>query len=296
MKKVNKIIIIGLVLSILPIFLLSYILYFTYSDHYVVKCPDTDCNFTAIADVGLNENSIKTLLNIKSTNPEAILFVGDLSYSTVEDWAAYTEFLNYSKIHIAIGNHEIPYQKYLDHYNLPKPFYSFELGDVYFISLSTEIKKKLRDNPLWYLEQVGQKIYVEKELKNAQNHKWIIVYFHKPIYTNTAKGSFLDFRHSMQPIFDKYNVDLVIQAHSQLYERTMPLSYNNNICECGQIYLTVGMGGRSLDNFVGKSDAVVYRDNTNYGIVNAIIKDDVVNFKFISNNGEILDEFSLKQK
>ena len=100
----------------------------------------------------------------------------------------------------------------------------------------------------------------------------------------------------MQPIFDKYNVDLVIQAHSQLYERTMPLSYNNNICECGQIYLTVGMGGRSLDNFVGKSDAVVYRDNTNYGIVNAIIKDDVVNFKFISNNGEILDEFSIKQK
>ena len=65
-----------------------------------------------------------------------MLFVGDLGYTTPEDWFAYTDFLNKSKVFIAIGNHDLPKKNYLDFYDLQKPFYSFEINNVYFISIS----------------------------------------------------------------------------------------------------------------------------------------------------------------
>ena len=35
-------------------------------------------------------------------------------------------------------------------------------------------------------------------------------------------------REKYQPIFDKYGVDLVIQGHNHLYDRTLPLQFNPN--------------------------------------------------------------------
>jgi len=271
-----------------------YLFYFTFSEHYIINCVD-NCNFTAVGDVDFHEESLKTLINIKSEEAEAMLFVGDLGYTTPEDWFAYTEFLGKDKTFIAIGNHDLPIKNYLNFYNLEKPFYSFELNNVYFISLSTELKEKLSVNPLWYLEYIGQQIYLEQELKNAQESDFIVVFFHKPMYTNTAKGSLFEFRDDYQPIFDKHDVDLVIQAHSHLYMRSEPLSYNDKPNDDGQVFVVVGTGGRGpLHDFMGKSDWVEERFNNEYGYLNFEISENMLIGKFYNNDGDILDNFTIK--
>ena len=69
------------------------------------------------------------------------------------------------------------------------------------------------------------------------------------------------------PLFDKYGVDLVLQAHNHNYQRSYPLIYNysnpgnpaigaasNNtyIDPRGQVYLVVGTGGHPLYDLMGR--------------------------------------------
>ena len=65
--------------------------------------------------------------------------------------------------------------------------------------------------------------------KTSQNKDidWKFVMFHKPMYSSISK-QFEEYimRDKYQNIFDKYNVDLVIQGHNHIYSRTLPLSFN----------------------------------------------------------------------
>jgi hypothetical protein len=37
-----------------------------------------------------------------------------------------------------------------------------------------------------------------------------------------------DFRETYHPLFDKYKVDLALQRHLHVYERTYPITFNND--------------------------------------------------------------------
>jgi hypothetical protein len=83
-----------------------------------------------------------------------------------------------------------------------------------------------------------------------------------------------DFRELYHPLFDKYKVDLALQGHLHVYERTYPITFNNedddeplvqgnNLSNIfmnpkGTIFVAVGTGGAhdmtlsSLDNYEAK--------------------------------------------
>ena len=73
----------------------------------------------------------------------------------------------------------------------------------------------------------------------AQNKKnWTIVAFHHPPYTdgshksNNPKdsgGRMKEMRENFTPIFDKYDVDLVISGHSHVYERSRLMANHTGI-------------------------------------------------------------------
>ena len=65
--------------------------------------------------------------------------------------------------------------------------------------------------------------------KTSQNKDidWIFVMMHKPMYSSISKQlEEYIIRDKYQNIFDKYNVDLVLQGHNHIYTRTFPLSLN----------------------------------------------------------------------
>jgi 3',5'-cyclic AMP phosphodiesterase CpdA len=61
--------------------------------------------------------------------------------------------------------------------------------------------------------------WLDNVLKNNQC-RWTIVYFHHPIYSSAKGRNHAEWRAAIKPVFDKYQVDLVLQGHDHVYTRT----------------------------------------------------------------------------
>ena len=74
---------------------------------------------------------------------------------------------------------------------------------------------------------------------------------------------------SMEPLFVKYNVNLVLSGHDHAYMRTTPM-VGMDRSDTGPIYLTLGAGGNREEHAHGyihntPEDWVVKRDRKEYG-------------------------------
>jgi hypothetical protein len=107
-------------------------------------------NVIAVADVGCSLRAQENIKNIERLDPELFLVSGDLSYKKTPDcWFNMTKSLD-SKTKIAIGNHddyeeegakgESLQQSLLNHYNLDKPYYSFDYQNVHVLVLDTQLE------------------------------------------------------------------------------------------------------------------------------------------------------------
>ena len=123
--------------------------------------------------------------------------------------------------------------------------------------------------------------FVVNDLEKANNNstiEWIVVMFHKPFYSSlTSHSQEYIMREKYQPVFDKYGVDIVLQGHNHMYDRTLPLQFNpqniskpivdesNNTNKFfnpeGSIYSVIGLGGRSSHIFLNQPDYVVKQYN-----------------------------------
>jgi len=118
-----------------------------------------------------------------------------------------------------------------------------------------------------------------EKANNSSSIDWIIVMFHKPFYSSlTSHIQEYIMREKYQPIFDKYGVDIVLQGHNHIYDRTLPLQFNPyNISKPivdesinttdkffnpeGSIFSVVGLGGRSSHIFLNQPEYVVKQSN-----------------------------------
>ena len=125
--------------------------------------------------------------------------------------------------------------------------------------------------------------FVKRDLiSTSQNPdiKWIVVYFHHPMYVSPSKHSSDSLlRDTYHPLFDQYGVDLVLQGHNHNYQRSYPLAYKNNNNNnnnndissnpiitsaytntynnpIGEIYVTAGTAGRALHDLGSKADFI----------------------------------------
>jgi Calcineurin-like phosphoesterase len=169
-----------------------------------------DLNIVAVGDFYCNDETEETIENIKSVNPELIITTGDhvKDQKSAKCWIEMSEEVK-DKMKIAIGNHDRDsskiYKQITRNHNLTSPYYSHDFKNIHFITLSTE-------HPF----EEGSKQYdfikndLEKVSKN-QNIDWIIVHNHKALYsTRNDKDDAEELRNTYHPLFEKYNVDLVI--------------------------------------------------------------------------------------
>ena len=92
-----------------------------------------------MGDIGLTKNSLDTLQSLNSVDPEIILFLGDLSYTTADEWIEFTNFLEKEKTFVTLGDDDLLYEEeFLEYYNLENLFYSFDFENVHFVTVSTE--------------------------------------------------------------------------------------------------------------------------------------------------------------
>jgi hypothetical protein len=276
-----------------------------------------DFNFAAAGDWGC-ERSADTVNHIVNNDPELVIGLGDYSYEDTADcWFERVAPLD-DKMKITIGNHDDEttplLNQYMSHFNLTKQFYFFNYQNVHFTVISTEL---LRNDS----EGNEQYEFVNADLASAAsdpNIDWIVVYYHKEAYTSPYTNSAneeeirtasIALRDVYHPLFEKYDADLVLQAHNHNYERSYPIKYNNTNSSVpiitdahtnnysnpeGQIFVTVGTGGAGSYEFLAKEPYMV-RQYTGHGFLNVDVKDNGQTFNaiFYSNYEVIKDQFSI---
>ena len=275
-----------------------------------------DFNFAAAGDFGCSENAKNTVKNMEDSNPELVLPLGDLSYqSTANCWFDTMTPLK-GKIMITFGYHDVSdgaekLDQYVKGFDIDKHYYSYDYNNVHFLVMASESKFKNGSE---------QYDFVKRDLEQTSKNKdinWIVVTNYRPLYTSpskqTAEQSMTDLYH---PLFDKYGVDLVLQAHNHNYQRTYPLTYNPesgsnpiitnqfttgyNSQEDGIVFAIVGTGGESFYSLDGQSPFTATQLDR-FGFLNLEIKNGnpqtTLTGTFFDNKGdEIKDYFTIKKE
>ncbi|MEU6348780.1 metallophosphoesterase family protein [Streptomyces sp. NPDC047072] len=140
--------------------------------------------------------------------------------------------------------------------------YSFTYGNVGVVALdandvSYEIPANLGYSDgrqtAWLDQRLG-------ELRAAADVDFVVVYFHHCAYSTSAHASDGGVRAAWLPLFAKHQVDLVINGHNHVYERTdairndevgraVPIGGSTDPTRDGIVYVTAGGGGRDLYGF-----------------------------------------------
>lgn len=109
--------------------------------------------------------------------------------------------------------------------NLDQTVYTIDVMGVRFIGLNS-------------MDGMQQQIpWMEKVLQNNPN-PWTVVMFHHPLYSSGSGRDSTSRRRLWEPIFSKYNVDLILQGHDHTYARTRLIREGKGATNNGSVYLT----------------------------------------------------------
>ena len=278
-------------------------IYSNFSSH------NTTNNFSlaAVGDIGCKPNSQDTLTNIQLNKPHLIIALGDLSYRSTAD--CFIEMVKpiEKNMKIVIGNHDVQYPQKLDqlmnHFGLKEQYYSFDYQNTHFLQMSSEIP---------YKKGSKQYDFVNKDLNKAASDpsiNWIIVSVHKDFYTSkSGHAALVSMRNTYHELFDRYNVDLVLQGHIHNYQRSYPLNYNIDnssnpiitdnssnryVDPKGPIFVIVGTGGQGQHNFTGEKNFYTVNRYLGYGFIQIeFLNNNTLIAKFYTNvDNSIKDQF-----
>jgi Calcineurin-like phosphoesterase len=302
-----------LVLSLISLLLLTLVTDSGSGSFLQKGLAASDTRIVASGDWHCTSDAQKAVNLAKSINPQLILGLGDYSSEKTKDcWVNLIKPVA-SITKIAIGNHDDHYDgladSYLKHYGLSKQFYSFDSKNVHVLTMATEEEFEAGS------EQYNFVVNDLRKAANNPNTKWIIVTMHHPVYSSPNECNLSDCQgdeelsKTYHPLFDKYGVDLVLQAHVRNYQRSFPLDFNQespskpivtstNKGEYknpdGIIFAIVGTGGGELKHDLdGQSSFVAYQQDTKFGLLDMRFSENSLDAKFVAIDGSTMDQFSI---
>jgi 3',5'-cyclic AMP phosphodiesterase CpdA len=184
------------------------------------------------------------------------------------------------KFYASLGNHDAREQSRYKLFNMEgRTYYTFKAPkeDVRFFALESDYPKP---------EQIA---WLEKELENS-NEKWKIPYFHHPLYSSGERhGSDLTLRQTLEPLFIKYGVSVVLTGHDHFYERIKPQN--------GIVYFVVGSGGKLRGGNIDRNSGLTAKGfDTDLAFLAAEISGDEMYFNTISRQGTIIDSGMIQRR
>jgi 3',5'-cyclic AMP phosphodiesterase CpdA len=205
-------------------------------------------------------------------------------------------------------------------------YYSFDYGHVHFISLNSETFQWTGNNAS------PMKTWLMKDLA-ANKLPWTIVIFHQPPFTAGSHVSddsyefmMMHMRKYMLPILEDAGVDLVLNGHSHVYERSYflngfynatyafdpavhALSMKSGNPDLGETYVKEAGGKGTVYSVIGNSGSYtsegsfptkmhpvnIIRD-AGQDVTGSIVVDvtgSMLNVEYINRFGEILDKYAI---
>ena len=236
-----------------------------------------------------------TTRGVERLRPLFHLFNGDLCYANLahdrvrtwwDFWENNTRSARNRPWMPSPGNHEnelgngpIGYRAYQTYFSVPDAtgqtdvtrglWYAFTAGSVRVISIAND-DVAYQDGGNSYVRGYSagaQKAWLEQELAATRNNHdidWVVVCMHQVAISTADKfnGADLGIREEWVPLFDKYNVDLVVCGHEHHYERSHPIrgqeanrtltpkpaSTVTDVIDttAGTVHMVIGGGGTSV--------------------------------------------------
>ena len=210
-------------------------------------------------DGSQNQKDVATRL--LQVQPDLALHTGDLiypeaSYDNFETkfFQIYQDLLKGVWLAPSMGNHDVTYNNgksftdvFVNPPNAANPserelYYSFDYGNAHFVVL----------NNYFAMSTVGSAQYnwLVNDLA-ASSQFWKFVVFHEPAYATDSSQQPRDGTNivkNLVPLFEQYNVDIVLNGHWHDYERMYPLlgGQVSTIEAGGVVYVVTGGGGAGL--------------------------------------------------
>jgi hypothetical protein len=251
--------------------------------------------FTAFGDQGVSYHALGNDSVILAQNPSFHLHAGDICYADssgsgqstdVYDARVWDQFLAQTETvasrvpwMVAVGNHDMEawyspngYGGQDARWTLPgngpdaeklPGVYSFTYGNVAVVALdANDVSYEIPAN--YGISGGKQTAWLDKklgELRKKSGIDFIVVFFHHCSYSTTnSHASEGGVQETWVPLFEKHGVDLVINGHNHVYERTdaikagavskqAPIGTTVNSERDGIVYVTAGAAGRSLYSF-----------------------------------------------
>jgi predicted phosphodiesterase len=253
--------------------------------------PKPIFNFAAAGDFECNGNANQTVANIAASDPEVVLGLGDYSYEYSHD--CWTEMMQpiIHKTKIVLGNHEnLPWAdpvQYLELFNMTNHYYSFDHENVHFLAMASSHKSGPTSEQFAFIQQDLAKASQDNDTD------WIVAFLHSPLYgTSKTIPEEVGLRNIYQPLFDQYDVDLVLQGHIHNYQRSHPLKFNATMDEGGTVFVTAGTAGAFEMNFAQEHDYIAEKFKA-VGFVYVDVHEDKLEMAFIASNGTRIDPYTI---
>jgi len=219
-------------------------------------------------------------------------------------------------------------------------YYSFDYGNVHFMSLNSEIGSPLNElwdwtgvSPFYSFDGSPFVDWIHADLQ-ANDKPWVVAFIHQPPHTDGSheSGTFYEVfmqavRENISPILESYGVDLLIAGHSHVYERSYlvngffggPSDFNPSLHivdgstghlssgeayvkykdgpnqNRGTLYIVQGNSGSS-ESDAGMEHPMMYAGHgcdTCCGSTILYIHGDTLSGKYLTKDGEILDEWAI---
>ncbi|WP_306318807.1 MULTISPECIES: metallophosphoesterase family protein [unclassified Streptomyces] len=253
--------------------------------------------FTAFGDQGVSYEALANDQVILGQNPSFHLHAGDICYadssghgkeSDTYDARVWDQFLAQTESvaksvpwMITTGNHDMEawyspngYGGQHARWSLPDNgpdaknapgVYSFTYGNVGVVALdANDVSYEIPANKGY--TDGKQTAWLDKrlaELRARDDIDFLVVFFHHCAYSTATHASDGGVRDAWVPLFAKHQVDLVINGHNHVYERTdaikgtgngevgkpVPVGASTDPTRDGIVYVTAGGAGKDLYSF-----------------------------------------------
>jgi hypothetical protein len=164
---------------------------------------------------------------------------------------------------------------------LEQTTYRFDYQGVRFISLNSN--EKIEEQTVW----------LEEALKNNPN-RWTVATFHHPVYSTAKDRDNPRIRQAWQPLFQKYNVALVLQGHDHTYgRRNVPTGLTERDKSSGTVYVVSVSGPKMyrLGPTVKQEMSRVAESTQLYQIIR--VSSAKIRYEAYTVTGELYDAFEL---
>jgi hypothetical protein len=273
-----------------------------------------EITFVSGGDCGVNQHVIQNNILVAKQDPRFVIIGGDLAYdngiapkTTIEWLRNYSRYMIDTRglmipMVVTIGNHEVRggYNKLRKDAPMYLALFDGLFPETTYATLDFGQYLSLVLLDTGHISKVAgeQTDWLDQQLKDRQDHPHLIVVNHVPCYpsyrpaqvdTKDGKGGTgTDQRKFWVPLFERHNVDLVLEHHDHTFKRTHPLKDGLKDAN-GILYLGDGSWGKLRSAAKAESRPYIAKASTTYHVTLHKLQDDVRYHMAMEEGGKILD-------